>query len=292
MQTLKNGSQGADVKTLQTALNSQGGYGLSVDGAFGPKTEWAVRAFQSSKGLSVDGVVGPKTWAALGYDTSNAPSNAPSKAIDPSVIYKPLPGPGAKDSNGDPLPVHITKSANRKPQYLAIHYTAGAHSKPGKAIGNYDTFMKRKASADFAVDDRDIVQFNPDIDNYYCWAVGDDNTKYSSGGSLKGKATNKNTISIEMCSTLKSGTSGSAANHSGWSFTDAVLDNAVRLAKIIMKKYDIPIERVVRHYDISGKMCPGVIGWNDETIYNSDGTKSKEKSNCSKWLEFKNRLKS
>ena len=270
MNTLKNGSKGEDVKTLQQKLNGFSGYGLTVDGIFGVKTEWAVRAFQDVMGLSVDGIVGPKTWAALGVNATS------SKAIDESVIYKPLP-------------VHVTEG-RQKPMYLAIHYTAGANSKPGKAEGNYDTFMKREASADFAVDDRDMVQFNPDIDKYYCWSVGDDNTKYSSGGKLKGKATNRNTISIELCSTLQAGTSASKANHSGWSFTDAVIDNAVKLSKIVMKKYDIPLERVVRHYDISGKMCPGVIGWNNETIYDTKGNKTSAKSDSSKWEEFKKRL--
>ena len=32
-----------------------------------------------------------------------------------------------------------------------------------------------------------------------------------------------------------------------------------------MKKFNIPLDRVVRHYDITGKLCPGVIGWNDAT---------------------------
>lgn len=274
MKTIKSGSKGDEVKTLQKKLNENRSYGLSVDGIFGSKTETAVKDFQNHKGLAVDGIVGPKTWAALGVTQS---SDVGSKSIDESVIYKPLA-------------VHITKSANRKPQYLAIHYTAGASSSPGKAEKLYNTFMSRKASADFAIDDRDIVQFNPDIDNYYCWAVGDSKNPYSSGGSLNGKATNKNTISIEICSTLRPGTSSSAANHEGWSFTEQVLQNAAKLAKIIMKKYNIPIERVVRHYDITGKMCPGVIGWNNETIYNTDGTKTREKSNSDNWLEFKKRL--
>lgn len=270
MNTIKNGSKGSDVTTLQQAL-SKLGYDISIDGIFGNGTEDDVKDFQKSKGLTVDGIVGPKTWEALGIKDSN------SKCIDPSVIYKPLS-------------VHVTKSANRNPQYLAIHYTAGANSNPGKAQNTYNTFVSRSASADFAVDDRDMVQFNPDIDNYYCWAVGDTKNKYSSGGSLNGKATNKNTISIEVCSTLKSGTSASAANHEGWSFTDAVLENAAKLAKIIMKKYNIPIERVIRHYDITGKLCPGVIGWNDETIYDTNGKATKQKSDSSKWLAFKKKL--
>ena len=270
MTTIKIGSKGEDVRTLQTKLNVKG-YGLVVDGDFGKKTDEAVRDFQKKHNLVVDGIVGVNTWSALGVTQTN------SKCIDPSVIYKPLS-------------VHVSKG-RQTPQYLAIHYTAGANSNAGKAQSTYNTFVSRSASADFTVDDRDIVQFNPDIDNYYCWAVGDAKNKYSSGGSLYGKATNKNTISIEVCSTLKSGTSASSANHSGWSFTDDALNNAVKLAKIIMKKYNIPIERVVRHYDISGKLCPGVTGWNDEYIYDTNGKQTKDKNNSDKWLEFKNRLK-
>lgn len=273
MSTIKNGSKGSEVVTLQTKLNAVGNYGLVADGIFGTKTEAAVRDFQKKKGLDVDGIVGPKTWAALGVTVTVSTS---SKCIDSSVIYKPLS-------------VHVTKG-RQTPQYLAIHYTAGGNSNPGRAQNTYNTFVSRSASADFCVDDRDMVQFNPDINNYYCWAVGDAKNKYSSGGTLYGKATNRNTISIEICSTLKSGTSASAANHAGWSLSEAALNNAAKLAKIIMKKYNIPIERVVRHYDISGKFCPGVIGWNNETIYDTNGKATKEKSNSDKWLEFKKRL--
>lgn len=272
MTTVKQGSKGSDVTTLQTKLNEFGNYGLVADGIFGAKTETAVKDFQKKKGLSVDGIVGPKTWEKL-LGTTN------SKCIDPSVIYKPLP-------------VHVTKLANRTPLYLSIHFTAGSNSSPGRAQNVYNTFISRSASADFAVDDRDMVQFNPDISNYYCWAVGDTKNKYSSGGSLNGKATNKNTISIEICSTCKPATTTavSTANHSGWSFTEAALDNAVKLSKMIMEKYNIPIERVVRHYDITGKLCPGIIGWNDETIYDINGKQTKLKSTSDEWLAFKNRL--
>ena len=269
MTTLKLGSKGDEVRTLQGKL------GVLVDGVFGKITEDAVRGFQKKKGLTVDGIVGRNTWEALGYIPND------SKCIDASVIYKPLS-------------VHVTKLPNRAPQYLAIHFTAGSSSKPGVAQNIYNTFVSRSASADFAVDDRDIVQFNPDIRNYYCWAVGDAKNKYSSGGSLHGKATNKNTISIEICSTCTPATSTavSVANHSGWSFSEAALNNAVKLAKMIMEKYNIPIERVVRHYDISGKLCPGIIGWNNESIYNQNGSNTAEKSDSSKWQDFKKRLAS
>src|SRR4051794_40012746 len=50
--------------------------GLSADGAYGPITRAAVRAFQARNGLEVDGVVGPVTMAALGISGSAAPAPA------------------------------------------------------------------------------------------------------------------------------------------------------------------------------------------------------------------------
>ena len=114
---------------------------------------------------------------------------------------------------------------------------------------------------------------------------------YSGGGRLYGIATNANTISIEICSNLKKGYGHNVVNHGGWYFTEAALDNAVRLAKILMRKFNIPIERVIRHYDVSGKICPSVLGWNDAAIYTKDGKRTAEKSNSSEWEKFKNRLK-
>lgn len=267
METIKLESKGEAVKKLQQLLN------ITVDGEFGLKTDKAVKEFQLKNNLTVDGIVGNNTWKALGIQNN-------SKCIDSSVIYKPLP-------------IHITKYS-RTPKYLAIHFTAGSNSKPGKAQSIYNTFISRQASADFVVDDRDIVQFNPDIENYYCWAVGDAKQSSKEGAKFYGKAYNKNTISIEICSTCNPSTATAVnkANHNGWSFTDATINNAVKIAKIIMKRYNIPVENVIRHYDITGKLCPGLLGWNDEEIYDKNtGKKIIGKwSNSDEWLKFKKRL--
>lgn len=61
---VRKGNCGATVKTLQTLLNAHGAK-LDVDGEFGPKTDTALRAFQTANGLTVDGVAGPKTWAKI-----------------------------------------------------------------------------------------------------------------------------------------------------------------------------------------------------------------------------------
>jgi peptidoglycan hydrolase-like protein with peptidoglycan-binding domain len=54
------------VERLQSMLNFVKGVNdLVLDGIFGPKTEAAVRGFQSDENLTVDGIVGRYTWGAL-----------------------------------------------------------------------------------------------------------------------------------------------------------------------------------------------------------------------------------
>lgn len=78
MTTLKKGSRGEEVKTLQRLLNEKKNYGLAVDGIFGIATQTAVENFQYDNDLMVDGIVGPKTWGAL-QSNSNATTPTPSK---------------------------------------------------------------------------------------------------------------------------------------------------------------------------------------------------------------------
>ena len=61
---LKPGAKDPAVKELQAILIKQG-FELTIDGDFGPKTQKAVKAFQTSRGLVADGIVGSLTWSAL-----------------------------------------------------------------------------------------------------------------------------------------------------------------------------------------------------------------------------------
>jgi peptidoglycan hydrolase-like protein with peptidoglycan-binding domain len=68
MPTLEKGSKGQVVKALQTLLTNgaSGQWNVTphgIDGDFGPKTEEAVKAFQSWGGVATDGIVGDQTWA-------------------------------------------------------------------------------------------------------------------------------------------------------------------------------------------------------------------------------------
>lgn len=84
---LQRGAKGENVKQLQEALNSLGGYNLKLDGMYGPATEAAVRSFQQSKGIRVDGIVGPQTTAAFGgQKTSAGPA---IDVMDKSVAENP-----------------------------------------------------------------------------------------------------------------------------------------------------------------------------------------------------------
>ena len=84
---LSEGSEGRQVELLQKALG-----GVKVDGVFGPETEAAVRAFQTSRALTVDGVVGPATAAAL---RGEATARALTTGVNPS-----LPGEASSSAAG------------------------------------------------------------------------------------------------------------------------------------------------------------------------------------------------
>ena len=60
-----------------------------------------------------------------------------------------------------------------------------------------------------------------------------------------------------------------------------------------MKKFNIDKDHVVRHYDISGKLCPGILGWNNaEEVYDKNTGKriSGAVNNSKEWEKFKEKL--
>ena len=115
-QTLRFGSRGACVATLQTAINYWAARRvvridnapLAVDGIFGPATLAAVEQFQAEEGLTVDGVVGPQTWGRLQQPSPYHPPAA--AASSPSTSSNPYPF-GAPQTPGSvivPFPVPPT----------------------------------------------------------------------------------------------------------------------------------------------------------------------------------------
>lgn len=80
---------------------------------------------------------------------------------------------------------------------------------------------------------------------------------------MYGKITNTNSISIEMCDTIKNGV---------YQASETTMENAAELGRELMEKYGIPLENVYRHFDVTGKHCPSYL------------------ISADKWAEFKERL--
>lgn len=124
-------------------------------------------------------------------------------------------------------------------KYIVIHFTGNN----GDTALNNCTFFSganRKASANYFVGNDGIYQSVPD--NWAAWAVGGTNTykhRY---------CRNMNSISIEMCSRI--GAEGK------YYIDDDVVEQTIKLTKYLMNKYGVPVENVLRHYDVWDKKCP------------------------------------
>lgn len=148
-----------------------------------------------------------------------------------------------------PIKYNFSRRKGAAIKYLVIHDT-GNTSKGADATGHYRYFNggNRNASAHYFVDDKQVVQLVGD--SLSAWHVGDGRGRYG--------ITNANSLGIEMCINVD----GDYAQ---------MYYHTVELAKNIMRKFNIPIERVVRHYDASRKTCPAHM----------------RKSNWQAWAQFK-----
>jgi len=132
-------------------------------------------------------------------------------------------------------------------KYIAIHWTSN-DGDTDENNGNYFANNVVKASAHYFVDDDSVTQSVPD--DYAAWAVADkrwSNYKTTGGAKLYGIVTNTNSLSIEICDDVKNGVVYPSAQ---------TIANVIALTQEKMKQYNIPKDRVIRHFDVSGKNCP------------------------------------
>ncbi|TFE02895.1 peptidoglycan-binding protein [Jeotgalibacillus salarius] len=90
---LENGAEGAAVEEMQKLLIALG-HKITADGIFGPASESALKAFQSSRKLTADGVYGPQSKKALqaavkppAVPGATAPNKNDSK--EETILFKP-----------------------------------------------------------------------------------------------------------------------------------------------------------------------------------------------------------
>lgn len=136
---------------------------------------------------------------------------------------------------------HIGKR-KQKIKYIVIHDTGNTSAGAGaNAHKNYFLTTDRKASADFVVEDDKIIKLN-NYEKYFTWHCGDGGGKYG--------ITNSNSIGIEMCV-------NSDANR------QKTINTTIELVFDLMEELKIPLDRVIRHYDASRKICPASMRTND-----------------------------
>jgi putative chitinase len=106
---LKKGDNNENVKLMQEKL----GISPAVTN-FGPKTEEAVKAFQTKHGLPADGIVGDKTWAMIVGENTPPPTPAPIAPVGglkldklkghiPDAVIQMIPDTAAKFQINTPL---------------------------------------------------------------------------------------------------------------------------------------------------------------------------------------------
>ena len=170
--------------------------------------------------------------------------------------------------------VNIYRGGN-KPQYLVIHFFGALSS----AYGASEWFKAQEAmaSAHYCVDEKDVIYHCvPDTDMaWHCGAVGGLRYRHP-------KCRNCNSIGIEL-RPQKLDSSRLNANDKDWYFDRRVIENAVWLTAKLMRQYNIPLENVIRHYDVTGKICPApFVGPEHNIYYGTSGDRQ--------WQEFKARL--
>ena len=124
--------------------------------------------------------------------------------------------------------------------WICLHFTSGNGD---TAQNNADYFAREgglNASAHYFVDTERIVQSVKDGDT--AWHCGRER-----GGSYYNDCRNANSIGIEMCDSKRDGTVKA---------TEQTIRNAAELAAALCERYGLPVSHIIRHYDVTGTLCP------------------------------------
>ena len=136
-------------------------------------------------------------------------------------------------------PTNYRQGRTQAIKYIVIHYTG---NNGDTAAGNANYFANNggiEASAHYFVDENEVYRSVLDADT--AWHCGD--TSYNHP-----ECRNANSIGVEICS--RRDVLGR------YYFADEAVNRAVKLAKEKMDEYGIGVDCVVRHYDVTGKICP------------------------------------
>lgn len=134
-------------------------------------------------------------------------------------------------------------------QFLVVHYTAG-DGDTARNNGDYFSRGPVGASAHWFVDEEEVVLSVPQ--EHTAWHCG-------AKTYLHPQCRNGNSVAVELCS--KKDEKGN------YFIPQRTLERAQALLRELMKQYGIPTERVLRHFDVTGKKCPAPLveagSWNE-----------------------------
>lgn len=134
-------------------------------------------------------------------------------------------------------------------KYIVIHYVGALGG--AEANCNYYASQYIGASAHY------FVGFDGEI-----WqSVEDKNVAWHCGAKtyIHPECRNSNSIGIELCVRNKGSQSDTSRD---WYFEDATVASGKELTKELMKQYGITENHVIRHYDVTGKICPNPYVYN------------------------------
>lgn len=193
-------------------------------------------------------------------DTRHIPYNKTYKGLDYSLYN--VKQPSVKK-------MFLTKNVNSRPGIelkningIVVHYTAN----PGtSAEANRNYFENRKDEPDESAN-KVSSHYIIGLDGTIIQCIPLNEIAYASNDR------NSDTISIECCHSDETG-----------KFSDDTYNSLVRLAAWLCGKYKLSRDSVIRHYDVTGKMCP---------LYYVDNSEAWDKLKDDIWNYFLNSKKS
>ena len=147
---------------------------------------------------------------------------------------------------------NYTPGNSSRIKYIVIHYVGALGGAKENCI--YYGGRDRGSSAHY------FVGFDGEI--WQC--VEDQNIAWHCGASSykHPECRNANSIGIEMC-VRKRGTQTLGATDRDWYFENKTVQSTIELVRYLMEKYHIPADHVIRHYDVTGKICPNPYVYNE-----------------------------
>ena len=146
-------------------------------------------------------------------------------------------------------PYNLTAGDVERIKYIVIHYVG--------ALGGAEANCKYYASQYIGASAHYYVGFNGEI-----WqSVEDKNIAWHCGAKkyVHPECRNGNSLGIELCVRNKE---SQASDSKDWYFEDDTVQSAIALTKALMVKYNVPADHVIRHYDVTGKICPNPYVYN------------------------------